>query len=92
MTALIYLLKCMLYFVCVGLDVAMFFVQIRLILKWRKIRWLVPFDKTGQPLVAAVTEKVSTLLKTRQPLSENGKLIAALILFAMVRMILGTLL
>lgn len=91
MAALIYLLKCMVYFVCVGLDVAMFFLQIRLILRWKKIAFLVPFDKTGQPLVAAVTKKVSMLFQTRPPLSEKGKLIVALVIAALARIILGTL-
>ena len=83
---------CFLYFVCVGLDIAMFFLQIRLILRWRNINWLVPFDNAGKSLVNAVTAKVSQFLKPQNPLSERGKLIAALVAFAIARIILGTIL
>jgi len=92
MTGLTYLLMCFLYFVCVGLDVAMFFLQIRLILLWRVINWLIPFDNAGKSLVNAVTAKVPRFLKTQNPLSEKGKLIIALVVFAIARIILGTIL
>ena len=92
MTGLTYLLMCFLYFVCVGLDVAMFFLQIRLILLWRTVNWLVPFDNAGEPLVTAITAKVPRFLKTKNPLSQRGKLIAALVAFAIARIILGTIL
>lgn len=87
---LTYLLMCFLYFVCVGLDIAMFFLQIRLVLLWRNINWLVPFDNAGKSLVNSVTAKVPQFLKTQNPLSERGKLIVGLIVFAMARIILGT--
>lgn len=92
MTGLTYLLMCFLYFVCVGLDVAMFFLQIRLVLLWRVVNWLIPFDNAGKSLVTAVTAKVPQFLKTQNPLSEKGKLIAALVAFAIARIILGTIL
>ena len=92
MTGLTYLLMCCLYFVCVGLDVAMFFLQIRLILQWRTANWLVPFDDAGKTLVNTVTAKVQQFLRTRNPLSERGKLIIALAVFATARIILGTIL
>jgi len=92
MTALTYLLMCFLYFVCVGLDIAMFFLQIRLLVLWRNVNWLVPFDNAGETLVNVVTTKVSQFLKTQNPLSERGKLIVALVAFAIARVILGTIL
>ena len=92
MTGLTYLLMCFLYFVCVGLDVAMFFFQIRLILQWRTVNWLVPFDDAGKSLVNAVTAKVSQFLNPKNPLSERGKLIIALVAFAIARIILGIIL
>jgi hypothetical protein len=92
MTAIIYLLMCLLYFVCVGIDVVMFFLQVRLVLLWRSISWLVPFDNAGKTLVNTVTTKVPQFLKTRKQLSEKGKLIAALIAFAIARIILGVIL
>jgi hypothetical protein len=90
MTAIIYLLMCLLYFICVGLDITIFFLQIRLVVLWRNINWLIPFDNAGRSLVNTVTAKVSQLLKTQNPLSERGKLIVALVVFAIARVILGT--
>ena len=92
MTGLTNLLMCCLYCVCVGLDVAMFFLQIRLVLLWRAVNWLVPFDNAGKLLVTAVTAKVPQFLKTQNQLSERGKLIIALVVFAIARIILGTIL
>ena len=92
MTGLTYLLMCFLYFVCVGLDVAMFFLQIRLVLMWKAVKWIVPFDNAGKSLVTAVTAKVPQLLRTQHPLSERGKLIIALAVFATARIILGAIL
>jgi hypothetical protein len=43
-------------------------------------------------LVNAVTTKVSQFFKTQKPLSERGKLIVALVAFAIARVILGTIL
>lgn len=92
MTGLTYLLMCFLYFVCVGLDVVLFFLQIRLILLWRTVHWLAPFNDAGKPLVNAVTAEVSQFLKTQNPLSEKAKLITSLVIFVIARMILGTIL
>ncbi|MDT8302189.1 MAG: hypothetical protein RQ760_11950 [Sedimentisphaerales bacterium] len=92
MTGLTYLLMCFLYFVCIGVDIAMFFLQIRLVVLWRNVNWLAPFDHAGKTLVNAITTKVSQFLKTQNPLSERGKLIVALIVFTIARVILGTIL
>ncbi len=70
----------------------MFFLQIRLVVLWRNVNWLVPFDNAGKTLVNAVTAKVSRFVKTQNPLSERGKLIVALVVFAIARVVLGTIL
>jgi len=90
MTGLNYLLLCLLYFICLGLDIAMFFLQVRLVLTWRTINWLIPFDNAGKSLVGAISEKVPRVLGTQKPLSEKQKLIIALIAFALTRIILGS--
>lgn len=90
MTGLNYLLGCVLYFVCIGLDIAMFFLQVRLIQNWKTISWLVPFDKAGSPLVDGITAKVPDYWKTQRMLSEKEKLIIALIAIVLVRIILGS--
>ncbi len=92
MTALSYLLMCLLYFICVGLDVAMFFIQIRLILQWRNTSWLVPFDNAGKSLVDNITKKVPQILRIQKPLSKKGKLLITLIVLAISRVILGSIL
>jgi hypothetical protein len=92
MTALTYLFLSSIYFFCVGLDVIMFFLQIRLILLWKNISWLIPFDNAGKPLVSAITERASGLLKTKRPLSERGKLILVLLVFFIARIILAAIL
>lgn len=92
MTAIIYLLMCLLYFICVGIDIVMFFLQIRLVLLWRNIDWLVPFDNAGKSLVSTVTLKIPQFIKTQNRLSEKGKLIIALVAFAIARIILGSIL
>ncbi len=91
MIALMYLLMCMLYFVCVGLDVTMFFLQVRLVLTWRSIEWLIPFEATGRPVTDMVAAQLSKILQTNRPLSERGTLIVALIITALIRVILGLL-
>ena len=89
MTALVYLLMCMLYFVCVGLDITMFFLQVRLVLAWRTIQWLKPFDTAGRPITEMVTAQFPRFIRTGKPLSERGKLVTALIIIVLLRMILG---
>jgi len=92
MTGLIYLMASLLYFVCIGLDIAIFFLQIRLILLWKNISWLIPFDDTGKPLVNAIAGRASGLLKTKRQLSEKGKLILILLVFVITRIILTAIL
>ena len=92
MAALIYLMLSLLYFVCLGLDITIFFLQIRLILLWKNISWLIPFDETGKPLVNAIAGQASGLLKTKRPLSEKGKLILILLVFVIARILLALIL
>jgi hypothetical protein len=81
---------CCLYFVCIGFDVVMFFLQIRLIFQFRKFRWLVPVDDAGKSLVDLITARVA--VKTNHQLSEKGELIVALAAFAVARIVLEVLL
>ena len=92
MTALSYLLMCFLYFICIGIDVTLFFLQIRLILMWRNIRWLTPFDNAGNPIVDFVIAKVPLLVKINKPLSKRGKIVIAALAMLIVRVILSEIL
>ncbi len=87
-----YLISCFLYFVCVGIDVTMFFLQVRLVLLWNNIGWLVPFDNAGVSLVSAITSKVPLVMSTDKQLSEKGKLFVALAVFTVARIVLGVIL
>ena len=89
MAGLIYLMLGVLYFICIGIDIAIFFVEIRLILLWKNVNWLVPFDQAGKPLIEALTRQSCRLLKTKRPLSQRGKLIIILLAFALIRIVLG---
>jgi hypothetical protein len=89
MNAIAYLFTCIGHFLCIGLDVTIFFLQIRLVLLWKDINWLVPFDDAGKSIVNAVSLRVSARLNTKQPLSEKGKLIVALMALVLLRIILG---
>ena len=88
MTPLIHLVLGLLYFVCIGLDVAIFFVQIRLILLWKNVSWLVPFDNVGRPLVNSLIRAASDLFRTKRPLSQKGMLILVLLALIITRIIL----
>ncbi len=92
MTALTYLFLSSIYFLCVGLDVVMFFIQIRLVLLWRNVSWLVPFDSAGKPVVNHVIRWPSRFFPPERPLSERGKLIITLLAAALVRIILAAIL
>jgi hypothetical protein len=89
MNGIVYLLACFVYFICLGLDVTIFFLQIRLVLLWKDIAWLIPFDDAGRSLVNAVTWRVPKILKISRSLSEKGKLIVALATLVLLRIILG---
>ena len=89
MIGVAYLLMCVFHFVCIGLDVTIFFLQIRLVLLWKDISWLVPFDNAGRSIVNAVTLRVPAILKPKRPLSESGKIIVSLVALVILRIILG---
>ena len=92
MSPLIYLVLGFLYFVCIGLDVAIFFIQIRLILLWKNVGWLVPLDNIGTPLVNSLTGAASDVLKTKRPLSQKGTLILVLLALVIPRIVLAAVL
>ena len=92
MSPLIYLVLGFLYFVCIGLDVAIFFIQIRLILLWKNVGWLVPLDNIGTTLVNSLIGAASDVLKTKRPLSQKGTLILVLLALVITRIVLAAVL
>lgn len=50
-----------LYLACVGMDIAIFFLLIRLVLMWRSDSWLRQLNDVGRQLVDALAAKVGRL-------------------------------
>ena len=55
MVALTLLVRYLLNMICTGITIALFFLQVRLLLTWFKIAWLVPFDNAGRSIVNWLT-------------------------------------
>jgi len=55
MVALTLLARYLLNMICTGITIALFFLQIRFILSWFEIAWLVPFDNAGRSIVDGLT-------------------------------------
>lgn len=63
----------LLYFVCLGLDVVLFFLSVHVLLSWRRIRWLIPLGQIGEPLVEALIRSADVQLKQRCRLHLNRR-------------------
>lgn len=69
----------LLYFACLGLDIVMFFLWVHILLSWRRIRWLVPLGKIGEPLIEALMRSVDTCLRQRFNLHFNRRALVCLV-------------
>ena len=78
-----------LYFVCLGIDIVIFFLVIRLILNWRSIRFLDGFDKAGKTLVDGLTERIGRFccFILKKTLSANGKLFVSITILSLAKYI-----
>lgn len=87
---LVYPIHAIAYFVLMGIDIALFFLSVRLILTWQDLQWLVPFDRIGQPLVEKVTTVVESVLSQRNDrrLSKRGALILGIVTLTVMHYIL----
>jgi len=77
------LLITMFYFVCLAVDVMLFFLMVRaLVVRW-PTWWLVGFDAAGRWLVDGLLVRVqnSWIRFFQNPLSDRGKLIVAITVF-----------
>ena len=84
------LTKVILEFVDVGVMILEFFIIIRLLLMWRQINWLVPFDTAGKDLVnyfVAVVNKCWSRWRNNE-LPLKGQLIVGLIILVVLRNVL----
>jgi len=69
----------LLYFVCLGLDIVVFFMWVHVLLSWRRIRWLVPLGRIGEPLVEVLMRSVDTYLRQRLNLHFKRKTLVCLV-------------
>ena len=71
------------YFLCMVIDVGLFFLMIRaLVLRW-PTWWLLGFDATGRRLIDGLLLRINNLWYGvfHTHLSDKGQLIAAIVLF-----------
>ena len=83
-----------LYFINLGIDIAIFFLIIRLIRNWRHFQWLVPFDRVGNLLVERITNAAGMFWSSMSDrrLSDNGRIMISLGILTLVKLILAGLL
>ncbi len=72
----------LLYFVCLGLDIVMFFMWIHILLSWRRIRWLVPLGQIGGPLIETLIRSVDVYLRQRLNLHFKRRSLVCLVFVA----------
>jgi hypothetical protein len=76
------------YLACIGMDIAIFFLLIRLVLMWRSDSWLEQLNEVGRQLVDALAAKVGRLWfrAVRKQLSCRGELLVGLTVLLFVRL------
>ena len=77
------------------LDLTILFILVRLAVRWKRFRLLVPFDTIGRPLVATIMQVVDRWQKALQPsgiMTVDQILVIAVAGLAALRMCLTSLL
>lgn len=84
------LLWAFLNLLCVGIDIAIFFVAIRLVLMWRNTSWLVRLNSVGKELVAAILSETNRLWYrvAQKKLSVKGELLVSIVGLSVARFLL----
>ena len=85
------LLWACLHLLCIGFDIAIFFLLVRLALGWKYMVWLDLFDRAGQPLVKYITESVdkASTARTKGPFTERHNTLIALAILLWARFMLA---
>ena len=80
------------YLVHLGINIAMLFVMVRLILTWKHFNWLTHLDKVGRPLVDNMTTSVGHFfhIRWKRRLSEKGRLFICLVLLSIAEITLSS--
>ena len=85
------ILSGLLHLACIGMDIAIFFLLIRLALMWRSGSWLERLNTTGRQLVDALTTQVGRLWfrAVHKKLSCRCELLVGLTALVFVRLVVG---
>jgi len=91
MGVLFKLLLVILNLICIGIDIAIFFLLCRFVLMWRTRGWLERLNDVGKSLVDAVTGHVGQLWhrKTQKLLSDKGELAVSIVALSLVRLVIS---
>lgn len=81
------LTKTIIDLISLAIGVLEFFIIVRLLLMWRQIKWLVPFDIAGKDLVNSFADIVNECWRkwANDELSAKGRLIVGLIALVVLR-------
>ena len=84
------LTKVILDLVGAGIGILEFLIIVRLLMMWRQIKWLVPFDTAGKDLVNSFTAAVNKCWSRwkNNELSIKGRLIVGLLILVVLRNVL----
>ena len=79
-----------LHLVCIGIDMAIFFLLIRLVLMWRTNSWLERLNDVGRHLADALAAKVGRLWSraVKKQLSRRGELLVGLTVLLFARLVI----
>ena len=82
------------YLIHLGINIAVLFTVIRLILMWKHFAWLARFYTVGKPLVDGMTNAIGKFVETRwhKNLSEKGRLLICLVILTTAELVLTCLL
>lgn len=83
------LLLAILNLLCVAINLTAFFLIVRMVMLWKEIAWLKPFNDAGKGLVESYSEMVNRswnrLMKRR--LAPKGKLLVGLVVLELARLL-----
>lgn len=78
---------------CLGIDIVVLFLLVRLVQPWRAFSWLAPFDKAGKSLVDSITTTAGNLWSSKlgKELSCRGRILVCLGMLTLAKLIITAL-
>ncbi len=92
MNVLFHPIAAVLYLVHLGINIALLFLLIQLILTWKRPAWLVPLGTVGRPITDAMTGAIAARLEGRfrgRKFSERGRLSICIVLLTLADLCLA---